>query len=75
MPEKGKKLKTQNKKTMAKEQAIAELKTAKDVQEWNQIRAKWTQLLKPTELCAIDASGLIVEVLGPDPFSNPDYEY
>ena len=48
------------------DQAVAELRTAKDVKQWNTIRAKWVAQLTQTELNKIDSSGLITEVLGQD---------
>lgn len=45
-------------------EAIAELKTAKTVDQWNEIRATWMPMLSKEEVGKIDGSGLIVEVLG-----------
>lgn len=44
--------------------AISELRTAKSVSEWNEIRAKYVDTLSQSELAYIDGSGLITQVLG-----------
>lgn len=46
------------------EKAIELLKTAKNVTQWNELRESIKSTLTQSELCQIDSSGLIVEVLG-----------
>jgi hypothetical protein len=46
------------------EKAIELLKTAKNVTQWNELRESIKNTLTQSELCQIDSSGLIVEVLG-----------
>lgn len=46
------------------EKAIELLKTAKNVTQWNELRESIKFTLTQSELCQIDSSGLIVEVLG-----------
>lgn len=48
------------------EKAINELKQAKSIYEWNEIRAKWVSKLTQKEVGVIDGTGLVVEVLGRD---------
>ncbi len=48
------------------EEAIARLKTAKDVPHWNEIRDGLKRYLGINGITKIDQSGLIVEVLGRD---------
>lgn len=48
------------------QEAIKALSNAKTVKEWNQIRSQWTDILSQGELAYIDASGLIVKLLGKD---------
>jgi hypothetical protein len=47
-------------------EALTELKTAKSVTQWNEIRERWVDILEREELAEIDSSGLIVQVLGRD---------
>jgi hypothetical protein len=47
-------------------EALTELKTAKSVDQWNEIRYRWVDILGREELAEIDSSGLIVQVLGRD---------
>jgi hypothetical protein len=47
-------------------EALTELKTAKSVDQWNEIRYRWVDILEREELAEIDSSGLIVQVLGRD---------
>jgi hypothetical protein len=47
--------------------AETQLKTATTIEEWNSIRSKASLRLSKEELCEIDMSGLIIEVLGSDP--------
>jgi hypothetical protein len=46
--------------------AIEDLKNARNVKEWNTIRAKWLDVLSQGEISLIDSGGLIVELLGRD---------
>ena len=46
--------------------AIEDLKNARNVKEWNTIRAKWLDVLSQGEIAFIDSGGLIVELLGRD---------
>lgn len=48
------------------ENAVNQLKTAKTVAQWNQIREDVKDTLTDVELNKIDSSGLITEVLGRD---------
>ena len=45
-------------------EALTELKTAKSVDQWNEIRYKWVDIISTQELAEIDSCGLIVQVLG-----------
>ena len=47
-------------------EALTELKTAKSVDQWNEIRYRWVDVLDREQLAEIDSSGLIVQVLGRD---------
>ena len=48
------------------ETAVATLKTATTVQQWNELRDGVKHTLTQVELYKVDASGLIVQVLGQD---------
>lgn len=50
------------------ERAIDLLRTAKSVQHWNELRSVTKAILTTDEMNLIDASGLIVKVLGPDKY-------
>ena len=54
------------------EMAVAELKTAETVKDWNTIRERWADKLNPQELALIDSGGLIVQTLGRD-VAVPEY--
>jgi len=43
---------------------VNELVRAKTIDEWNAIRKPYVDDLTPQEMATIDASGLVVEVLG-----------
>lgn len=47
-------------------EAIAELRTAKSVCQWNIIRRKHKKYLTLSEMSRIDASGIITDTLGFD---------
>lgn len=53
-----------------KEKAIAALRDAKTIDQWNEIRDKNKAFLTMAELNEIDQSRLIVEVLGQDKISQ-----
>lgn len=53
------------------EKAIIELLKATSVEHWNDIRSTFINKLTGRELCKIDSSGLIVEILGADPIPQP----
>ena len=46
------------------EKAVNLLKTAKNVNHWNELRESIIETLTTPELAKLDGSGLIVEVLG-----------
>ena len=48
------------------ETAVATLRTATTVEQWNGLRDGIKHTLTQTELYKVDASGLIVQVLGQD---------
>jgi hypothetical protein len=47
-------------------EAIAKLKQVKTVNEWNNVRSQYRDILTRAELFEIDGRGLIVQVLGRD---------
>ena len=48
------------------ESAVAALKEATNIEQWNAIRSRVARTLSAQQLAKIDSSGLIVEVLGAD---------
>ena len=48
------------------ETAVAKLRTATTVEQWNDLRDEVKDTLSTSDLYKVDASGLIVEVLGAD---------
>lgn len=52
------------------DQVIENLKTVKTVKEWNEVREQAKDSLPLSDLIKIDQSGLIVDVLGADAYTN-----
>lgn len=52
------------------DQVIENLKKVKTVKEWNEVREQAKDSLPLSDLIKIDQSGLIVDVLGADAYTN-----